>query len=75
MAPIHLQPELAQETDRIKKLFSLALAQNMNTIRVWGGGIYQVDKFYELADEMGLMIWQDFMFLDLSYPTTSKFLK
>ena len=35
---------------------------NMNMLRVWGGGHYQEDRFYELADELGIMIWQDFMF-------------
>jgi beta-mannosidase len=35
---------------------------NMNMLRIWGGGIYQDDRFYDIADELGIMIWQDFMF-------------
>src|SRR5207248_4815434 len=35
---------------------------NMNMIRHWGGGYYETDRFYELCDELGIMIWQDFMF-------------
>lgn len=34
----------------------------MNMLRMWGGGHYQDDRFYEVADELGIMIWQDFMF-------------
>ncbi|XP_011706786.1 PREDICTED: beta-mannosidase-like [Wasmannia auropunctata] len=47
----------------------------MNMLRVWGGGIYESKLFYDLADEYGIMIWQDFMFACAMYPTSDAFLK
>lgn len=47
---------------------------NMNMLRVWGGGIYEADEFYELADEHGILIWQDFMFACSMYPANQEFL-
>jgi beta-mannosidase len=47
---------------KIRSLLGAARDANMNMLRVWGGGIYPDDAFYEAADEMGLMVWQDFMF-------------
>lgn len=47
----------------------------MNMIRVWGGGIYERDLFYELCDRLGLMVWQDFMFACGEYPEQPWFLK
>ena len=44
------------------RMLADARAANMNMIRVWGGGTYLDDSFYDSADRMGLMIWQDFMF-------------
>jgi beta-mannosidase len=47
---------------QMRQILQSARDANMNMIRVWGGGYYLDDTFYALADEMGLMIWQDFMF-------------
>ena len=50
------------EAAEMQGLLTAARDANMNMIRVWGGGYYLDDDFYEMADRLGLMIWQDFMF-------------
>ncbi len=41
---------------------------NINLLRVWGGGIYETQEFYETCDRLGLLVWQDFLFACSAYP-------
>ena len=54
--------------ENYKRTILDAAGVNMNMLRVWGGGIYENDVFYDLCDEHGIMIWQDFMFACSMYP-------
>lgn len=56
-----------------QKLLEKAVFANFNSIRVWGGGYYPDDWFYDLCDEMGLVVWQDFMFACAVYDLTPEF--
>jgi beta-mannosidase len=58
----------------VRDLLESAKAANMNMIRIWGGGQYEPDYFYELCDELGILIWHDFMFSCMSYPSNREFL-
>lgn len=51
-----------------------AVDTHMNMLRVWGGGIYENDEFYELCDRNGILIWHDFMFACVMYPGDQDFL-
>ena len=64
-------PQVSDE--KYKKVFEDAVASNFNMLRVWGGGIYEDDLFYDLADEYGILIWQDFMFACTLYPSIDVF--
>lgn len=57
-----------------RRVLQSAVDGNQNMIRVWGGGLYQTSWFYELCDELGLMVWQEFMFADALYPRDKDFL-
>ena len=57
-----------------EKLIIAAKDANMNTLRIWGGGIYEPEIFYELCDQYGIMVWQDFMFACSMYPADTEFL-
>jgi beta-mannosidase len=61
--------------DRYKRWIQMMAEGNQNMVRVWGGGIYESTAFYEACDELGIMVWQDFMFACASYPTYPSFLK
>ncbi|MEQ8701487.1 MAG: glycoside hydrolase family 2 protein [Bauldia litoralis] len=60
--------------ERTRRLLGEAQAANMNMIRVWGGGFYEFDAFYDACDELGLLVWQDLMFSCSQYPSTPDFL-
>lgn len=67
-------PSNTTEADH-EQLLSLVKSAHMNMLRIWGGGIYESDEFYNLCDKLGIMVWQDFMFACSLYPADSAFLK
>jgi beta-mannosidase len=60
--------------ETVRDLLESAKAANYNMLRVWGGGQYEPDWFYDLCDELGLLIWHDFMFSCMPYPSDRAFL-
>jgi beta-mannosidase len=61
--------------EKYEYILKSARDANMNMLRVWGGGIYEKDIFYNLCDKYGILIWQDFMFACNMYPGDDKFLE
>lgn len=61
------------DTSKYEHIISSAAKANMNMIRIWGGGIYENNLFYDLCDKYGIMVWHDFMFACAMYPGTNKF--
>lgn len=57
-----------------RKMLLSAKDANMNMLRVWGGGVYESDDFYDLCDSLGIMVWQDFMFAGGMYPGDEAFM-
>ncbi len=60
--------------ERYRFMLESVRDSNMNMLRVWGGGIYESDEFYEMCDEMGILVWQDYMFACSMYPGNQEFL-
>lgn len=69
----HLMTRITR--DRLRRRIVQATAAHMNLIRVWGGGTYETEDFYDLCDELGVMVWQDFPFACAAYAEGSPVLE
>ncbi|KJH53172.1 glycoside hydrolase, family 2 [Dictyocaulus viviparus] len=65
----------SNNTKRMEFLLDSAAEIGMNTLRVWGGGVYESDQFYDYADSKGILLWQDLMFACALYPTNDEFIE
>ncbi|XP_058443272.1 beta-mannosidase-like isoform X2 [Malaya genurostris] len=72
--PSSVLPESSYDENYVKFLLYAAHDANMNMLRVWGGGVYESDYFYQLADELGILLWHDLMFACSMYPANEEFL-
>ncbi|KAI1644202.1 glycoside hydrolase family 2 protein [Daldinia loculata] len=61
--------------EKIRTMFNAVVAGNMNMLRVWAGGAYLPDFIYDLADEMGILLWSEFQYGDALYPVDPDFLE
>ena len=74
--PIHSFPVLdSANRARYRHLLCSAKEAGFNMLRIWGGGIYEHDYFYDLCDSLGIMVWQDFNFSTMLYPDNPKMLE
>ncbi|KAL8774042.1 MAG: hypothetical protein Q9209_001150 [Squamulea sp. 1 TL-2023] len=62
------------EPSRYRSLLKLALEGNHSMVRIWGGGIFEEESFYNACDEFGILVWQDFLFACGNYPANDEFL-
>lgn len=72
MVPMDYYPSRMKSEDEIRWLMLSAQEANINILRIWGGGMYLNDNFYEMADRAGMMLWHDMMFSCKVYPMHSQ---
>ena len=65
--------QVALTEDDMRDWIKLIRDGNQNMIRIWGGGVYETDGFYDACDELGILIWHDFMFACGQYPCHTEF--
>lgn len=63
----------SNDINRVDKAIEILCDCGCNTIRLWGGNVYESDRFYELCDQKGIMVWQDFMMACAVYPQDNRF--
>ena len=66
--------ETWMSSEKTEKLLAECVPAHFNMLRVWGGGIYPPDYFFDICDSLGIMVWQDFMFAGTTYPYSDEFL-
>lgn len=66
--------EIWMSREKTVKLLAECVPAHFNMLRVWGGGIYPPDYFFDVCDSLGIMVWQDFMFAGTTYPYSDEFL-
>jgi beta-mannosidase len=64
----------APDDDRARRYLTLARDAGMSMLRIWGGGYYETDAFYDTCDSLGILIFHDFMFANREYPQDEKYL-
>ncbi|XP_075146469.1 beta-mannosidase-like [Haematobia irritans] len=70
--PSHILPEQSYRESTLEHIVKSAKESHLNMIRVWGGGLYESDTFYNLTDYYGLLVWQEMAFSRATYPMTFK---
>ncbi|XP_063539308.1 beta-mannosidase isoform X1 [Cydia strobilella] len=73
--PANILPELGSDIKTVDELLVSAREAHMAMLRVWGGGVYESDYFYQRCDQLGILIWQDFLFACSMYPADEEFLE
>uniref|UniRef100_A0A1I8PT43 beta-mannosidase n=1 Tax=Stomoxys calcitrans TaxID=35570 RepID=A0A1I8PT43_STOCA len=68
--PSHILPEQSYKESKLEHIIKSAKESHLNMIRVWGGGLYESDTFYNLTDYYGLLVWQEMAFSGATYPMT-----